>query len=185
MKTAQKIAIRNAIAARSSANDNGDRAPKAPRAKGFDLERIISGEASRSTMRRFMKSIEGMDGDLMSVDQSRAAQAAEQALAPKQQDTTPFRSTFFFDSIESKTTNDDAKTDYLVMRGCEITTPSGEKIKRTVLAFGAASKLISSQVLGGQDIDVDIVFAGSVMKVVEPAVAETIAEDAQDEVQAA
>lgn len=180
MKTvAQKIAIRNAIAARTTANDNGDQAPKAPRAKGFDLERIISGEASRSTMRRFLKSVEGMDGDLMSVDQSRAAQAAEEALAPKQQDTTPFRSTFFFETIESKTANDEAQTEYLVMRGCEIVTPEGETLKRTVLAFGTASKLISSQVLANQDIDVDIVFAGSVMKVVEPQIADAAPVEAQ------
>lgn len=163
---AQKIAIRSAIAARTSANDNVEQAPKT-RAKGIDLERIISGEASRSTMRRFMKSIEGIDGDLLSVDQSRAAQAAEEALAPKVQDTTPFRATFGFESVESKVTTDGRDIKYLVMRGCEITTPTGEKTKSTVLAFGTAFDQVSSQVLAAQDIDVEVAFSGSVLKVVE------------------
>lgn len=179
MKTvAQKIAIRNAIATRTAANENGEQAPKTPRAKGIDLDRIISGEASRSTMRRFLKSIEGLDGDLMSVDQSRAAQAAEEALAPKVQDTTPFRATFGFETIESKFTQGENSVNYLVMRGCEIATPNGETVKRTVMAFGSAFDRVSGQILAGQDIEVDVAFAGSVLKVVEDA-------PATDEAQAA
>lgn len=114
---AQKIAIRNAIAARA-ANPEAKSAPA--RKKGFDLEAIAAGEASRSTMKRFLKSIEGLDDAALSVEQSRAAAYAEQATAPNVRDATPFRTTLTFDSVESKITADGKMTNYLVMRGCEM-----------------------------------------------------------------
>ena len=161
---AQKIAIRNAIAARA-ANPEAKSAPA--RKKGFDLEAIAAGEASRSTMKRFLKSIEGLDDAALSVEQSRAAAYAEQATAPIVRDTTPFRTTLTFESVESKITADGKMTNYLVMRGCEITTPEGENVTRTVMAFGEARDRVEQMVFAGQDITVDVYFSNSVIKVVE------------------
>jgi hypothetical protein len=165
-QVARSIAIRNAVAARAAGTD-GTIAAKSPRAKGPDLERIISGEASRSTMRRFLKSIESIDGDLLSVDQSRAAQAAEEALAPVEQDRTPFEATIEFETVESKNAADE--TPYFVMRGCEVAIPGGETVKRTVLAFGSAHSQVKDLIFSGQPLTVRIAQSGSVLKVVEEA----------------
>jgi hypothetical protein len=160
---AQKIAIRNAIAARSA---NPEAAAPA-RKKGFDLEAIAAGEASRSTMKRFLKSIEGIDDAALSVEQSRAAAYAEQATAPIVRDTTPFTATINFETVESKFTNDGKMTNYLVMRGCEVTTPEGETVTRTVMAFGEARDRVHDMIFASKDIEVEVYFANSVLKVVE------------------
>ena len=147
---ARRIAIRNAIAARRTA-------VPAQVTPAFDLEAIAAGQASPAVMRRYLDSVAALDGDLMSVDQSRAAQAAEEILAP-------FRASFEFETVQSKTdTNGDP---YLVLRGCAVETPVG-RMSRTVLAFGDAHDRVSAQVLSGGAIDVDVVFSGAVLKVVE------------------
>lgn len=151
---ARRIAIRNAVAARATEAP----ASVAP-TPSFDLEAIAAGQATPTTMRRFLDSLAGLDGDLMSVDQSRAAQTAEEALAP-------FRASFEFTTVEAKkSTKGDL---YLVMRGCEVDTPLG-RMSRTVLAFGDAHARVSQQVLANQPIDVEVTFSGAVLKVVEQA----------------
>jgi hypothetical protein len=148
---ARRIAIRNAVSARATETATVAAAP------AFDLEAIAAGQASPVVMRRFLDSVADIDGDLMSVDQSRAAQTAEEALAP-------FRASFEFETVESKKS---AKGElYLVMRGCEVDTPLG-RLSRTVLAFGDAHARVSQQVLANQPIDVEVTFSGAVLKVVE------------------
>lgn len=170
---ARAIAIRNAVKARQAKQEGQSEAPKAPRKKGFDLDLIISGEASRSTLKRFVASMEGRDEGTMSVDETRALDMAEQMLAPKVQDRTPFQAVVNFDAIESKQDKNDQP--YFVMKGCEIQTPAGETVKRTVMAFGSAHARVKDLVLSGQELVLDVQFAGPVLKVLEEAPMDVVA----------
>ena len=72
-KIARLVAIRNARKAKGQPAEAD--APKAPR-NDFDLDAIIAGTANRSTVRKFVELNGQADPDTMSVDMSRALEAA-------------------------------------------------------------------------------------------------------------